>query len=165
MQALRSGSNNNSSKGSSSKNLVLVTLAWGAHATRHATHMQHDMQHDTQHAGNAVKTQVFFVLCLFLKSLSNRIVLKAGPVAKWQRQKNTWVFTAFPACCVSCCMSCCMCVACRVACAGIYAPHSHPAHTSHGVQLQTRTRFAISVTISTGHRHTRRMHFLSPRTT
>ena len=80
----------------------------------HTTCNTHATQHATRHATRRKcwKNSGILRFCLFLKSQSKRNVLKAGRVSKWPKKKNPWVFSTFPACCVSCCMSCCMCVAC-----------------------------------------------------
>ena len=109
-------------------------FSWQACVTRHAT------RHATRR--KCWKNSGILRFCLFLKSQSKRNVLKAGRVAKWPKKKNPWVFSTFPACCVSCCvsccMSCCMCVACvlHVALHGkCISCHSHPDH--HGQQSRS----------------------------
>ena len=115
-------------------------FSWQACVPRHATHMQHD----TQHARNVGKTQGFFVFAYFLKVRAKECFKgrAGGEMAKKEKS-----LSFFNLSCVLrvvlhvvlhvCCMSCHM--------ASVFLATATPTTTasSHGVQLQTRVRFAI----------------------
>ena len=103
--------------------------------------VSHDMQHDMQHTCNT--TWGFFVFAYFLKEQQK--CFKGRPVGEMAKKEKSLSF--FNLSCVLrvvlhdvlhvCCMSCCM--------ANVYLATATPTTTasSHGVQLQTRVRFAI----------------------